>query len=440
MSALSESYVMTYYVKDHYTDRAHRLIALPRPRRTSLAAPRSTGLRSRRSCAFYPQAGIPWHDLYFGNFVDLDPGPGVLDWNCGSQTYDGHSGEDSLIRSFREKRIGVPVFAALDGVVVEVQSDLPDEHVEQTMTPVDNHVIIKSLGGHVRTVYGHLRRKPFVRVGQRVARASKSAGPRRAATAPGRTCTSRRSSTSRWYEPFAGPCRAGQSYWREQPPLPTAPYARDFTFSPQPFGGRRDPPWDEAVRTGTFTRGTRDVYFRIELGFFDGSPMQVTFTRPDGSVALDGAEATYLRGARATWANWHERARPRPARHVASAPRCERPRARRCAVRSRPVGSAPGPAAEPSLALVGTRRPHGRRRRPVPRADIARHGGPGLRRRALPLPVARRRQARPRRDQCRALGCAPPRARPPGRRLSCTATPSDGKRRGPVSRRVVTVR
>src|SRR6478735_11399909 len=134
----------------------------------SLVAPGSAGVTEPPVFAFYPQAGIPWQDLYFGNFVDLDPGPGVLDWSCGAQTYDGHSGEDSLIRSFREKRIGVPVFAALDGVVVQIQSGLPDEHVEQTMTQVDNHVIVKSLGGHVRTVYGHLRRKPFVRVGQRV--------------------------------------------------------------------------------------------------------------------------------------------------------------------------------------------------------------------------------------------------------------------------------
>ena len=273
----------------------------------ALVAPGSAGVAEPPVFSFYPQAGIPWQDVYFGNFVDLDPGPGVLDWSCGSQTYDGHTGEDSLIRSFHEKRIGVPVFAALDGVVAEVQYGLPDEHVEATMTAVDNHVILKSLGGHVRTVYGHLRRRPFVRVGQRV----------RAGQQIGWTASSGHSSwphlhfTAKLdfqvYEPFAGACRTGQSYWREQPALPTAPYVRDFTFSPQPFGGRRDPPWDTAIRTGTFTRGLRDVYFRVELGFFDGSPMQVTFTRPDGSAAFDGTEATRLQGSRATWASWHER-------------------------------------------------------------------------------------------------------------------------------------
>jgi hypothetical protein len=257
--------------------------------------------------AFYPQAGIPWQDLYFGNFVDLDPGPGVLDWSCGSQTYDGHTGEDSIIRSFREKRIGVPVFSLLDGKVVEVQAGLPDEHTESTMTQVDNHVVISSLRRHIRTVYGHLRRKAIVHVGQRVV-----AGQQIGWTASsGHSTWPHLHLTSKLdfqvYEPFAGPCRPGRSYWREQPALPSAPYVRDFTFSRQPFGGRRDPPWDEAVRTGTFAGGMRDVYFRVELGFFDGSPMRVTFTRPDGSVGLDAVRATELQGGRATWASWHER-------------------------------------------------------------------------------------------------------------------------------------
>ena len=256
---------------------------------------------------FYPQAGIAWQDLYFANFVDLDPGPGTLDWSCGHQTYDGHTGEDSIIRSFREKRIGVPVFAAIDGVVIEVSDNLPDEHVERTMTAVDNHVIVSSLGRHVHTVYGHLRRGAMVRDGQRVV----------AGQQIGWTASSGHSSWPHLHftmkldyqvdEAFAGPCRPGKSYWRSQPVTPTQPYVRDFTFSRKPFGGRRDPPWDEATRTGTFPRGDRDVYFRTELAFFDGGPMRITFTRPDGTVALDTVEATPLQGSRATFADWHER-------------------------------------------------------------------------------------------------------------------------------------
>jgi peptidase M23-like protein len=239
--------------------------------------------------------------------VDLDPSAGTLDWNCGTQTYDGHTGEDSIIRSLREQRIGVPVFAAFDGFVIDVSDRLPDEHTEKTMTVVDNHVIVSSFGRQQRTVYGHLRGDVPVRVGQRVV----------AGQQIGWTASSGHSSWPHLhltgkvglqvYEPFAGPCRPGKSYWRSQPAMPTAPYVRDFTFSRKPFGDRRDPPWDEAVRTGTFTTGLRDVYFRIELAFFDGGPMRVTFVRPDGSVALDAERETRLQGYRATWTTRHER-------------------------------------------------------------------------------------------------------------------------------------
>ena len=257
--------------------------------------------------AFYPQAGIPWQDLYFANFVDLDPGPGTLDWTCGAQTYDTHTGEDSIIRSFREKRIGVPVFAARDGQVIEVENIFPDERTAENMMPVDNHVIISSIGGHGRTVYGHLRRDVLVRRGQNVV-----AGQQIGYTASsGHSTWPHLHFTAKWdfkvYETFAGPCRPGVSYWLSQPQTPTAPYARDFTFSTEPFGGRRDPPWDEARRTGTFLRGERDLYFRVELAFFDGGPMHLTILRPDGSAALDAERPTPLQGYRATWASWHER-------------------------------------------------------------------------------------------------------------------------------------
>ena len=84
---------------------------------TALAAG-AGGANGEGEFTFFPQAGILWQDLYPNNFVDLDPGPGMRDYPCGTQTYDGHTGTDSDIRSFREMDIGVPVFAALDGRVI----------------------------------------------------------------------------------------------------------------------------------------------------------------------------------------------------------------------------------------------------------------------------------------------------------------------------------
>jgi murein DD-endopeptidase MepM/ murein hydrolase activator NlpD len=117
--------------------------------------------------AFYPQAGVLWRDLYPNNFVDLDPGPGVRDYACGTQTYDGHTGTDSDIRSFREMDIGVPVFAALDGEVISVQDGEYDRRFGTTQSQFDNHVVIQHGTGRF-TIYGHLRKGIELRRGRRV--------------------------------------------------------------------------------------------------------------------------------------------------------------------------------------------------------------------------------------------------------------------------------
>src|SRR6185436_5740624 len=43
-------------------------------------------------------------------YVDLDPSVGgILDYNCGTTTYDGHGGIDTTIPTFYEMDEGVPV-------------------------------------------------------------------------------------------------------------------------------------------------------------------------------------------------------------------------------------------------------------------------------------------------------------------------------------------
>ncbi|HEU5491402.1 MAG TPA: hypothetical protein VFU84_11465, partial [Gaiellaceae bacterium] len=107
------------------------------------AASGAGGANGAAEFTFYPQAGILWRDLYPHNFVDLDPGPGVRDYACGTQTYDGHTGTDSDVRSFREMDIGVPVFAALDGRVISVQDGEFDRNHGPTTARFDNHVVLE---------------------------------------------------------------------------------------------------------------------------------------------------------------------------------------------------------------------------------------------------------------------------------------------------------
>ena len=81
---------------------------------TTTTQPQSTA----PTFAFFPQGGNPYGDLLFSNFVDVDSSSGRKDYSCGFFTYNGHQGIDSSIRTFSEQRIGVPIFAVADGVVL----------------------------------------------------------------------------------------------------------------------------------------------------------------------------------------------------------------------------------------------------------------------------------------------------------------------------------
>ena len=206
-----------------------------------------------------PQAGILWRDLYPNNFVDLDPGPGVRDYACGTQTYDGHTGTDSDIRSFREMDIGVPVFAALDGRVISVQDGEFDRNHGPTVSRVRQPRRPRARNGPLHDLRPSAQGDRARSGTTGSSRGSRSAGRRRAGTRAGRTSTSPRRSAGEVDEPFAGPCNEGPSGYSEQVPIPTEPYLRDLALSTKPMTGKRDLPYDRAVRTGTLVRGTQVV-------------------------------------------------------------------------------------------------------------------------------------------------------------------------------------
>ena len=90
--------------------------------------------------SFYPQAGNFWDDLFPTNHVDLDPGPGTRDYHCSGYTYDGHEGIDTSIVTFDYMAIGVPIFAALDGQVIDAHDGEFDMSTTFTVKPITMHV------------------------------------------------------------------------------------------------------------------------------------------------------------------------------------------------------------------------------------------------------------------------------------------------------------
>jgi len=109
-----------------------------------------------------PIACEPGKTCFVQNFVDVDPGPGVRDWRCGTATYDGHSGVDIRVLSAAAATSGVAVLAAAPGVVRGVRDGMTESLLtgatREAITGRDcgNGVVIDHAGGW-QTQYCHMK-------------------------------------------------------------------------------------------------------------------------------------------------------------------------------------------------------------------------------------------------------------------------------------------
>jgi hypothetical protein len=217
---------------------------------------------------FFPQGGVLGRDLFLSNYTDQNPARDqIQDWDCSDYTYDGHHGHDSLIRTFREQAVGVPVFAALGGTVIEAHDGEPDMNTELDEQARANFVMIDHGGGYVG-LYFHFRQGSVAVVpGQEVA----------AGTQLGLTGSSGYSNwphlhfetwkDREWFEPSAGPCRTGESFWLSQPPVSRDFYVADFYISRGRLSitDRDSLIHDSVERTGTFVKGLQTVSQRVDI-------------------------------------------------------------------------------------------------------------------------------------------------------------------------------
>jgi hypothetical protein len=240
---------------------------------------------------FFPQAGIQGQDLYLNNFTDLDPGPGIRDWDCTGYTYNGHRGYDSGIRSFREQAIGVPIFAALDGRVVETHDGEPDMNTAMTNVPA-NYVVIDHGGGYF-ALYWHMKRGSVaVQQNQTVTAGTQIGltGSSGMSTAPHLHFESWKN--GQWFEPAAGRCRAGASFWKAQPPVP-----RSF-YIPDAYLAQGDIPTssllvllqDNTPRASMFVAGEQRISMRLDYrNLPGGSTWRLRAIDPDGVTVVDSS-------------------------------------------------------------------------------------------------------------------------------------------------------
>jgi hypothetical protein len=232
--------------------------------------------------AFFPQGGNFFGDLYPNNFVDVKSGAGVGDWHCTDYTIDGHRGIDSDILGFTAQEIGVPIFAVLDGTVLDAHDGEFDMHTGSGGGTA-NFVLLGHGNGH-KTWYWHMKKGSVaVSEGQQV----------KAGQQIGLTGSSGLSSAPHLhfesdvngvvFEPFAGSCRPGTSNWTSQPAFRPELYLREFVMTQQDLNNWQGPPFD-TTRTGTFNTGTQAANMWFVIGNGQGiTKLGVRFLRPDGS-------------------------------------------------------------------------------------------------------------------------------------------------------------
>jgi murein DD-endopeptidase MepM/ murein hydrolase activator NlpD len=178
----------------------------------------STGAPPEEPAFAAPIVGAPMADVFYGAYLDHDPGSGARDWACGGKAYDGHRGVDILLRNFRVQDVGVPVIAAADGVVALTVDGLPDRSITwENGGGLGNHVEISHPGGLI-TRYGHLRSGSVaVTTGQKVVRGTRLGlvGSSGVSNWPHLHFEVRRDGVA--VEPFMGACSSTtESLWAEQ--------------------------------------------------------------------------------------------------------------------------------------------------------------------------------------------------------------------------------
>jgi hypothetical protein len=257
----------------------------------------------------YPVAGeiaLDGGDLSIPYYVDLDPSGVRRDYDCTDLTFNDHEGHDPYIRSFREQAIGVPVFAVLDGRVIDVRDGEPDENTDNNPQRRANYITLRH-ANNMTTQYVHLRRGsiPFG-IGDTVVAGTQVGlvGSSGMSTAPHAHFEVLYGAEA--FEPMAGPCRPGKTFFDSPVPPKSAEFALvGATLSTVSFDAVRPAPYDDAPHTGTFTRGQQTIYFKADVANVGATTQyELQLQRPGSSTPVpiaNGRLISYDASLAAVW-------------------------------------------------------------------------------------------------------------------------------------------
>ena len=189
-------------------------------------------------------SGFSQFDYYaLINYVDLDPGPGILDYNCGSRSYNGHNGIDMSLWPFYWKMMDedqVEVIAAAPGTITAKFDGNFDMNCSCTGTW--NAVYVEHADGSTAW-YGHLKTGSLT---TKPVGASVSTGEYLGVVGSS-GCSSNphlhfeiRDVNNNVIEPYAGTCNGttATSWWINQKPYrePTLNHLLTHGATPDPIG------------------------------------------------------------------------------------------------------------------------------------------------------------------------------------------------------------
>ncbi len=245
-----------------------------------------------------------WHVV---NYVDLDPGPGILDWDCHAVSYDGHQGHDIIVRDFVEMDEGRFALAAAPGTVIDVADGNFDRNTQSPLPDPPNSVVVQHGDGSY-AYYLHLAKwSTLVYAGQSVLEGQPLGliGSSGSSTDPHLHFETQQSSVV--YEPSAGACRTGTSLWKTQMPNvydnPVAAYdLGQTTVVPTQIALKSRPPNVTHIRQTAFTP-PHYVWYKL-TDVHVGDTSRVIWRRPDNTVYSDTGNYSHPTAYSYAWQYW----------------------------------------------------------------------------------------------------------------------------------------
>ena len=232
------------------------------------------------------------------NYVDDDPGPAALDYDCKHRTYPGHNGVDIRLVSMALERRGVNVLAAAPGKVLRVRDGVDDRSIRDEPAgsvaglECGNGLVIAHAEGW-ETQYCHMRRGSLaVRPGDQVRAGAilGKVGLSGDTEFPHLHITVRKD--GRVVDPFAygaaaGACHGGQSLWIATPAYREGEVlVAGFSTGPVAMRDVQENGADQQPRP---SRTSPLVAFVQAIGLEAGDVQRLVLTGPDGGLVAQSS-------------------------------------------------------------------------------------------------------------------------------------------------------